>query len=285
MTPTKRVEGVKSARTPAARHRNAPAASPVAHDPASRASAMLLVEDRLHREGAWREWFHAMAGRFDRLKSGDVEVRLPKMGPFRELAKAFTKEEAVSALALEPDFFEDEALRLSVFRLRCLLMERLKGLPGGDEAVLGFFTTQSALVHTWMESDQLGGIARHVGIDREVLFDWVLSELDHEHPWRNRVGVVFCLSVFVDDEYARRALEAMLSEAVRTKAAVHYYLSMSLAWALTSFVQHDEALTLSVLDANPLDDTTAKRFVRKVCESFRSDDVQKARLKAWLGEG
>lgn len=274
MTPKKHIDGVRSA----------PAAFPVPHDSASRVSGMLLEKDRLHREGAWREWFHAMNGRFDRLKSGGVEVRLPKMGPFRELTKAFSGEEAVSALALEPDVFEDEALRLSVFRLRCLLMERLKGLPGGDEAVLGFFTTQSALVHTWMESDQLGGLARHVRLEREALFNWSLSELTHEHPWRNRVGVVFCLSVFVDDEYARRALEAMLSVAVRTKAAGHYYLSMSLAWALTSYVQHDEALTLSVLGANPLDATTAKRFVRKVCESFRSDDAQKARLKAWLIE-
>ncbi|MFA6885145.1 MAG: DNA alkylation repair protein, partial [Paludibacteraceae bacterium] len=89
-----------------------------------------------------------------------------------------------------------------------------------------------------------------------------------------RVVAIMLMSHFLTDNYIDRVLQVL--DGLRHDG---YYLKMAVAWAVaTAFAKYPER-TMAFLKCNHLDDDTYNKAIRKMLESYRVSDVDKALLR------
>ncbi len=110
---------------------------------------------------------------------------------------------------------------------------------------------------------------------REEAWEFLQPYLYGGGEFPQRFAVVMLLSHFVTDDFADRVLEACA--AVRPEG---YYASMAVAWAVSECFARYPEKTRPLLAGGRLDDETRNKAVRKIADSFRVAERDKAWARA-----
>ena len=191
-------------------------------------------------------------------------VRLPQL---RALAKELAKESGRKYIDrfAEPVWFEET-----------MLLGMLTGaVKAEDEERLQMMRDFIPKIHNWSVCDSFCASLKAVGKHPEAYLPLVEELLDSEEEYRVRCGMVLVLDWYLDAAHIDWALEKLA--AFRHPA---YYAQMAAAWCgSVAYVRFPEK-TYAFLARQTLDDWTHRMTIRKICESRRVTDEQRAKVRA-----
>ncbi len=253
----------------------------------------------------------------DRLKNGSITILVPKIGVLRSWVKGQTEETLLSLLTspiltqthLPPKatdetghvLTEDEQSREVALYLEHVL--RFLSLDTLAQRKAQSFLTSEVLVgllngvlknlHAWWDTDRLAGtLAKALRAQKDPQLTQTFQKvytslLVNSNPWHQRMGVVGLMEASkVGKHDPAHWVATVLISPVKENAANHYYLSMSLGWALTTWWQQDPEGVEGVLEVGLKGDTVIRRrFRQKVRESLRTVKDDRLRLERLLAKG
>ena len=191
-------------------------------------------------------------------------VRLPQL---RALAKELAKESGRGYIDgfSEPVWFEET-----------MLLGMLIGAVKADDAErMQMMRDFVPRIRNWSVCDSFCASLKAVGKNPEVYLPLVEELLASEEEYRVRCGMVLVLDWYLDEAHIDWALEKL--------AAFHhpaYYAQMAAAWCgSVAYVRFPEK-TYAFLARQTLDGTTHQMNIRKICESRRVTDEQRAAVRA-----
>lgn len=195
-------------------------------------------------------------------------VRLPEL---RRLAKRLARDNPEAYLSSASDASFEERL-LQGLVLGYARMDR----PARLIALARFLPK----VDSWSVCDSACTTCRFVLDEPDFWFDWLAALARRPEEYFARFGLVCLLDHFarLDAEHARRVLAVCAD--IRHEA---YYVRMANAWALAECAVLAPNEVLAILRDGALDDFTRRMTVRKICESYRISDADKARFRALRG--
>lgn len=127
---------------------------------------------------------------------------------------------------------------------------------------------------SWSVCDcfDFAGKHRFVKANRDTVRDFLISWLSSEHEYEVRFGVVMLMKYYLKIDGAEAVLRLM--EKVAHSA---YYVRMAMAWAVSAACATDAAVTLGWIAEGHLDPSTLAMAIRKIRESRRISEEDKAR--------
>lgn len=201
-----------------------------------------------------------------RLLPGTENILGVKVPDLRKLAKRLLKEEGASCLSrLTDDTYEELQIQgLVISGMKAELQERFK-------AIRGFVKK----IDNWAVCDVFCGSLKFTAKFQEEVLDFIRPYLRSEREFEARFGAVMLLSYYVDSKHIRETL-ALLDQIKQPD----YYARMAVAWAVSVCYAKFPDITMEYLtDGNTLEDDTYNKALRKILESFRVDEEQKAGIR------
>ncbi len=189
-------------------------------------------------------------------------VRLPKL---RKLAAEVAREDGEAFLE-SCDFSSIDLITLYAF-----VLGRRKGEIGG---ALRHFDRAVQHLDNWMNCDALCQSFKQARTYPEEV--WALLEryCASDRPFTLRAAAVTMLSHFLTDAYVDRVLAAV--DAIRCD---DYYYRMGAAWCVAEAMAKYRDKTFAYLETSSLDGWTYRKAIRKMIESYRVSDADKAALR------
>ena len=129
-------------------------------------------------------------------------------------------------------------------------------------------------INNWSVNDSFCLSFKLAKRHQEEVFHFLSGYFASEKEYELRVVAIMLMSHFLTDNYIDRVLQVL--DGLRHDG---YYLKMAVAWAVaTAFAKYPER-TMAFLKCNHLDDDTYNKAIRKMLESYRVSDVDKALLR------
>ena len=185
-------------------------------------------------------------------------IRLPKI-------RAYAKE-----LAKNPDILE---CKNDVYYEEIMLRGMIIGYMKADvETRLKYISGFVPKIDNWAVCDSFCNTLKFTSKNRERVWDFLQPYAHSQNEFEQRFCAVMLLSYFVNDDYIDQTL-SLLTEINTEK----YYSSMAVAWAVAEcYIKFSENTYPFI---NQFDSLTAKRTVRKICDSYRVENYKKYLLK------
>ena len=207
---------------------------------------------------------------------------------FRDFSFALVKESALPMLGVRTPALRKMAARIAKEDARGFLdacdfssieMATLYGfvlgkLRGDIGEALAYFDRAVEHVDNWLNCDGLCGAFKQAAKHRAEVWDFLQSYRASKEPFRLRVLVVMLMSHFLTDEYIDRVLKIV--DEIRCDA---YYYRMGAAWCVATAMAKYREKTFAYLKTCHLDDWTYHKAIRKMLESYRVSDGDKALLR------
>lgn len=194
-------------------------------------------------------------------------LRLPDL---RKLAAGIAKSDWEGYLSTASVFYMEERM------LQGLVLGYIK--PDEDiEKYLSRVTHFVKIINSWSVCDtfKFAGGKKYMSSHSDRIWEYLKAFMNSDMEYEIRFGVVMAMKYFIDDTHIDEFLE--LLDGIRHEG---YYVKMAVAWALSCcFVSYPEK-TMDYLFHSSLDDFTYNKSIQKTIESFRVDDVSKAKLRA-----
>lgn len=126
-------------------------------------------------------------------------------------------------------------------------------------------------INDWALCDSPCASFRFVRERREEAWTFLIPYIYSADEFSQRFGMVMLLSHFVTDDFADRVLEACA-----TVRPCGYYAETAVAWAVSACFAEYPDKTRPLLSGGRLDDGTQNKAVRKILDSFRVTEEDKA---------
>lgn len=189
-------------------------------------------------------------------------VRLPKL---RGLAAGIAREDGEAFLE-SCDFSSIDLITLYAF-----VLGRRKGEIGG---ALRHFDRGVTHLDNWMNCDALCQSFKQARAYPEEVWALLETYCASGRPFTLRAAAVTMLSHFLTDAYVDRVLAAV--DKIQCDA---YYYRMGAAWCVAEAMAKYRDKTFAYLETSSLDLWTYRMAVRKMTESYRVSDADKAALR------
>lgn len=119
-------------------------------------------------------------------------------------------------------------------------------------------------IDNWAICDMCIGSYKIVAKNREKFLSKILNYLNSNEEFIVRVGIIFLLSYFLEDEFIDCTLKLINNISYRS-----YYTDMAIAWLISvAFVKYKDK-TLAFLDSNRLNQEIIRLAVQKIRDSKR----------------
>lgn len=197
------------------------------------------------------------------------ESALPMLGvrtpALRQMASQIAKEDARGFL---------DACDFSSIEMGTLYGFVLGKLRGDISEALVYFDRAVEHVDNWLNCDGLCAAFKQAAKRRAEVWEYLQNYRASAEPFRLRVLVVMLMDHFLTDEYIDRVLEIV--DEIRCDA---YYYRMGAAWCVATAIAKYRDKTFAYLKTCNLDDWTYHKAIRKMLESYRVSDEDKALLR------
>ena len=189
-------------------------------------------------------------------------VRLPAL---RKLAAEIAKDDPRAFL----DACDFSSIELTM--LYSYVLGRLKG-PIGE--ALAYFDRAVPVIDNWANCDTHCQSFKQAAKYPAEAWAFLQKYRDSEEPFTLRVLVVTLMCHFLTEDYIDGVFEAL--DAV---TCGHYYYRMGAAWCVATAMAKQREKTIAYLLDCRLDDWTYHKALRKMLESYRISDEDKAVLR------
>ena len=108
----------------------------------------------------------------------------------------------------------------------------------------------------------------------QEVFDFLLTLINTNNQWENRIVVVTFLSHYLNDNYIDKVIET-----IKTIQPTTYMSKMGYAWLLATMMAKYPSKTFEFINNTSLDSWTYNKAIQKMIESYRVKDEHKTILK------
>lgn len=191
-----------------------------------------------------------------------IGVRIPVL---RNLAKEIAKSDYINFLnTVDDEFFEE--IMLKAFVIGYLNVD--------SDTLFSYIDDFIPQIDNWSVNDSLCTTLKIVKKFPDKTWDFLKKYFNSDKEYENRFANIMLMSHFLNDEYIDRVL--MVYKDFNHSA---YYAKMGVAWAVaTAYAKYPEK-TMDLLKKWKVDAETYNMSIRKMCESYRVSDEDKAILK------
>ena len=189
-------------------------------------------------------------------------VRLPAL---RKLAAEIARD--------DPRGFLD-ACDFSSIELTMLYSYVLGRLKGPIDEALACFDRAVPVIDNWANCDTHCQSFKQAAKHPAETWDFLQNYKSSQEPFTLRVLVVTLMCHFLTDDYIDGVFETL--DAITCD---HYYYRMGAAWCVATAMAKQREKTIAYLLNCKLDDWTYHKAVRKMLESYRISDEDKAVLR------
>ena len=109
----------------------------------------------------------------------------------------------------------------------------------------------------------------------QEVFNFLLTLINTENEWENRIVVVTFLSHFLNDQYIDKVIET-----IKTIKPTTYMSKMGYAWLVATMMAKYPDKTFEFMKNSVIDSWTYNKAIQKMIESFRVSDENKKILKS-----
>lgn len=214
-------------------------------------------------EGMAEEKYRVFAQALVPGSSNILGVRLPMI---RKLAKQVAACNPLSYLRSDEDaYFEETMLKGFVIGL----------LKIDQQELLELVAHHVTRITNWSLCDSFCCSLKFACRSQGRVWEFLKPFLESDRPFFRRFAVVMLMDYFIDAEH----LDAVLS-ILNGLPADHYYVSMAIAWTLSTCFAKFPDRTMSFLQGNDLDDDTYGRTLQKILDSRRVVEPMKIQIRS-----
>lgn len=199
------------------------------------------------------------------VKNSSSEIIGIRMPLLRSTAAKISKGDFIGFLENSGTKYYEEII------LRGLVTARLGGGVEEQKAALDKFIPY---IDNWAVCDTFCSEFKTVGKNQKLFFEQIKGYLSSSNPWAERVGLVFLMTYYLNDDYIDITLQ--LAKKVQSD---EYYVKMAQAWLFSvAFVKYRDK-TLEIIKNGLTDKTLLKMTVQKCVDSYRISRDDKELLK------
>ena len=190
-------------------------------------------------------------------------VRTPRL---RHLAKQLAKDDWQSYFALNPHEYYEETLLNGL---------TIGYLTGDAESVLEQVELFLPRIDNWAVCDSFCAGLKIAKTHSDLVWRYVGEKLKSKEAYVLRFSVVMLLDYYIDSEHIVNVLEML--DSVKHE---DYYVKMAVSWAVSACYARFPKETMIYLQNNTLDNFTYNKALQKICESLKTDEATKKKLKS-----
>ena len=187
-----------------------------------------------------------------------------KLAILRKIAKEIAKEKQYEFFSLNHQSFEE--LTVHAYAIG-YLKEDINLLL----TLLKDFIKQ---IDNWSVCDSLCQNLKFAKKYPQEVFDFLLTLINTNNQWENRIVVVTFLSHYLNDNYIDKVIET-----IKTIQPTTYMSKMGYAWLLATMMAKYPSKTFEFINNTSLDSWTYNKAIQKMIESYRVKDEHKTILK------
>ncbi|MBQ8179599.1 MAG: DNA alkylation repair protein [Candidatus Methanomethylophilaceae archaeon] len=216
-----------------------------------------------YRSALESSWDPKLAAFQSRLTPGKAEIHGVRVPEIRRLAKLIANDDWRSYLGDVPENFEEEMLRGIV----------IATAPMDTDERIRLSMDFLRYVDNWATCDSFCSSWKFRPEDSDVVWDAFSSLMGSDSEYPMRVSVIMRMDHYRDRHHAGLLLEDLMSH-----DNPGYYYRMGAAWAASVlYVDHGD-LVVAALESGRFCDQTQNLTIRKIRESRRIPDDEKAEL-------
>ena len=191
-----------------------------------------------------------------------IGVRIPDL---RDLAKRIAGGNWQAYLKEATDDSFEEIM------LQGLVIGYARGEPDQIISALRYFIPK---IDNWSVCDSVVTGLKITKKHPDPFWKFIQPYLDSDKEFFVRFGVVMLLSYYVDEKHISAVLERL--DTIKHEG---YYVTMSVAWAVSVCYVKFPEITHAYLESCSLNDVTYNKTIQKICESYRADEEAKNILR------
>lgn len=142
------------------------------------------------------------------------------------------------------------------------------------EDIKGFLRDFLPNANSWAHIDCVVAGLKITAKYKSEMYDFALSYLGSEREFEVRFAIIVLMCYYIDEDYIDNVLTIL--SAIKSD---HHYVQMGAAWALSVCFVKFRDLSLAVLESKKVDPIIHNMALRKIIESRRVTDADKALMR------